>query len=212
MSPRLASSVSGTPDVPIRHLLDKKRPPWGLKWRSHTAFILATVGVGIFTDLFLYGIIVPILPFMLRDRMQVPPEDIQSRIDYLLATYASGSVLFSPISGYFADKMPSRQLPFLVGLFALFVATFLFAIGETLWVAYVARLLQGVSAAVVWTVGMAMVLETVGAQHLGKAIGSVRNSLVSRILLTTCRCSVSSLREQFLLRPSAAPSTRGPGM
>jgi MFS family permease len=173
MSPRLVSSISGSTTNSIDHIFDKNKPPWGLRWRSHAVFIIATVGMGIFTDLFLYGIIVPILPFMLRDRIHLPPSEIQSRIDYLLATYASGSVLFSPISGYLADKLSSRQMPFLLGLFALFAATLIFALGESLWVLYVARLLQGTSAAVVWTVGMAMVLETVGAPNLGKALGSV---------------------------------------
>ena len=36
-----------------------------------------------------------------------------------------------------------------------------------------ARVLQGVSAAVVWTVGLALVLDTVGPENLGKTIGSV---------------------------------------
>lgn len=31
--------------------------PAGLKWRSNTFFIISTVGVGLFTDLFLYGLV-----------------------------------------------------------------------------------------------------------------------------------------------------------
>ena len=34
---------------------DGKRPI-GLGWRSHTLFIITTVGIGLFTDLFLYGL------------------------------------------------------------------------------------------------------------------------------------------------------------
>ena len=37
----------------------------------------------------------------------------------------------------------------------------------------VARVLQGISAAVVWTIGLALVLDTVGPENLGKTIGSV---------------------------------------
>ena len=37
----------------------------------------------------------------------------------------------------------------------------------------VARILQGISAAVVWTIGLALVLDTVGPDNLGKTIGSV---------------------------------------
>lgn len=158
----------------------EKRAPIGLKWRSHTVFILGTVGMGIFTDFLLYAMLVPVLPFMLRDRLHLPPEEIQSKIDYLLATYAGGSVLFSPIAGLLADRVRSRQLPFLAGILALFLATLLFAATDTLWVLYLARLLQGVSAATVWSVGMALVVETVGAQNMGKAMGTVRWRVLDR--------------------------------
>lgn len=37
----------------------------------------------------------------------------------------------------------------------------------------IARVLQGISAAVVWTIGLALVLDTVGPENLGKTIGSI---------------------------------------
>ena len=149
-------------------------PPWGLKWRSSTAFIVITVGIGLFTDLFLYGLVVPILPFILQDRVHLPQDKIQSHVSGLLAAYAGASVLFSPLAGILADKLPQRQIPFLTGLVALLLATVMLLVGSNVPVLVVARLLQGVSAAVVWTIGMALTLDTVGPQDLGKTIGSVR--------------------------------------
>jgi predicted MFS family arabinose efflux permease len=46
-------------------------------------------------------------------------------------------------------------------------------VGTTLPVLTLARVLQGVSSAFVWTVGLALCLETVGPKNLGKTIGSV---------------------------------------
>ncbi|KAL9113100.1 MAG: hypothetical protein Q9227_002712 [Pyrenula ochraceoflavens] len=40
--------------------------PIGLRWRSSTFFIIATVGVGLFCDLFLYGLIVPDPKLLIR--------------------------------------------------------------------------------------------------------------------------------------------------
>ncbi len=37
----------------------------------------------------------------------------------------------------------------------------------------VARMLQGMSGAVVWTVGLAMIMDTVGVQNLGKVMGTI---------------------------------------
>ena len=154
-------------------LLDRNKPPIGLKWRSNTLFILATVAIGLFTDLFLYGLIVPILPFMLQDRVDVPEDKVQSYVSTLLAAYAGASVVFSLPAGWLADKTNARQMPFLTGLAALLTATILLAFGQSIAVLVVARILQGISAAVVWTVGLAMVLDTVGPENLGKVIGSI---------------------------------------
>ena len=152
---------------------DYSEKPAGLKWRSNTFFIIATVAVGLFTDLFLYGLIVPILPFMLRERVGLPEDEIQSHVSSLLAAYAAASVVGSPIAGWLADRLSTRQSPFLFGLTALLGATVLLFVGKSVAVLAVARVLQGVSAAFVWTIGLALCLETVGPENLGKTIGSV---------------------------------------
>ncbi|OTA54469.1 MFS transporter-like protein [Hypoxylon sp. EC38] len=150
-----------------------KSPPWALRWRSNTLFIIATVAVGMFTDLFLYGLVVPVLPFMLRDRLSIPEHEIQSYVSNLLAAYAGASVVSSVPAGWIADRTNSRQAPFLSGLAALLAASIMLALGQSVAVIFVARFLQGVSAAVVWTIGLAMILDTVGPEHLGKVVGSI---------------------------------------
>ncbi|ORY68176.1 major facilitator superfamily domain-containing protein [Pseudomassariella vexata] len=153
--------------------MSQTNPPRGLRWRSSTTFIIATVAVGLFTDLFLYGLVVPVLPFMLRNRMSIPDEEIQSYVSSLLAAYAGASVVSAVPAGWIADRTDSRQTPFLSGLAALLAATIMLASGDSIAVLVVARILQGISAAVVWTIGLAMVLDTVGPQDLGKVIGSI---------------------------------------
>lgn len=147
--------------------------PAGLRWRSNTFFIISTVAVGLFTDLFLYGLIVPILPYMLGQRIGVPQDQIQGHTSALLAAYAGASILGSPLAGVLADKVSTRQAPFLGGLFSLLLATILLFLGRSIAVLTVARVFQGVSAAMVWTIGLALCLETVGPENLGKTIGSV---------------------------------------
>ena len=115
-----------------------------------------------------------------QTRLSIPPPEIQSYVSYLLAAYAGASVVSSVPAGWIADRAPSRRLPFLCGLAALLAATVMLAFGRTLGVLFAARVLQGVSAAVVWTVGLAMVLDTVGPGNLGKVVGSVRR-LVSAV-------------------------------
>lgn len=46
-------------------------------------------------------------------------------------------------------------------------------VGKSIAVLLVGRMLQGFSAAVVWTVGLALLVDTVGHEHVGKAMGWV---------------------------------------
>lgn len=147
--------------------------PIALSFRSNTLFIISTVGIGLFTDLFLYGLVVPVLPFLLHDRIGLPTSQIQSHVSGLLAAYAGAAVLFSPVAGLVADKTSTRRAPFLVGLVALLLATGMLFVGRTVAVLALARVLQGMSAAFVWTIGLALCMDTVGAENLGKTIGSV---------------------------------------
>lgn len=181
--------------------------PAGLRWRSNTYFILATVAIGLFTDLFLYGLIVPILPYMLEDRVSIPESQIQSTVSGLLAAYAGASVLFSPIAGILADKTSTRQAPFLLGLAALLLATLLLYLGDSVAVLALARILQGISAAVVWTIGLALCLETVGPKNLGKTIGSVSLNMLSH--LSFVLIMITDLQLHFSRQPCQPASRRG---
>ena len=148
--------------------------PWGLAWRSSSPFIVSTVGIALFTDLFLYGVIVPILPYLLEDHICIPYNQIQGHVSGLLAIHALASVLFSPIAGIIADRVStSAKLPFLAGLLALLLATLLLCLGKTFAVLAIARVLQGMSVAIVWTIGLALVRDTVGPKKLGTTIGSI---------------------------------------
>ena len=124
---------------------------------------------------------------MLQDRVGIPSEKVQSYTSALLAAYGGASVVCSPLAGLLADRLSTRQAPFLAGLTALLVATIMLFWGKTLAILIVARLLQGVSAAFVWTIGLALCLETVGPENLGKTIGSVCQGLrlTSTVLISS---------------------------
>jgi MFS family permease len=153
--------------------MSSQKHPLGLRWRADTLFIIATVAIGLFTDLFLYGLVVPVLPFLLRQRIGLPQEKVQSYVSGLLAAYAGASVVCSIPVGIIADRTNARRTPFLCGLAALLGATLMLALGQNIATLVVARILQGTSAAVVWTVGLAMIMDTVGPENLGKVIGTV---------------------------------------
>jgi MFS family permease len=151
--------------------------PRALGLRSSSNFILLVVAVGQFSDIFIYGMVIPILPFLLRDRLDYPPNKVQNNVALLLAAFSFASVLFAIPAGWLADWTTTRRLPYLLGLIALTASTLLFAFAQDMVLLLLSRLLQGLSAAVVYATGMAMVVDTVGSKNLGRTLGMVRVDL-----------------------------------
>lgn len=67
-------------------------------------------------DLYLYSFIVPIIPYMLIDRIQIDPANVQAVTSALLANYALVCLISSPIVGHYADKTTDRKTPLLIAL------------------------------------------------------------------------------------------------
>ncbi|WPH04824.1 Hypothetical protein R9X50_00772100 [Acrodontium crateriforme] len=159
------------------------RPPLFLHQRSSHTFIILTVATAIFSDIFVYGIVVPVLPFALTARSGVNPADIQTWISIFLAVYGAALLIASPICGFVADRTESRRLPLVLGLVAQGGATAMLCVGNSIAVLAAGRVLQGVSAAVVWVVGLALIVDTVGGEGVGQAMGYVSLSMSLAILL-----------------------------
>ena len=77
------------------------------------------------------------------------------------------------IAGWLADQLPSRRVPFLVALITLIGATLLLCLSRNIYLFVLGRIMQGFTAAIVWTVGLALLSDTVGQAQVGKAMGYV---------------------------------------
>lgn len=163
---------------------DPEKPPPLLKHRSSRWFILTTICTAVFTDIFLYGIIVPVIPFALTKRARVAEEDVQHWVSVLLAVYGAALLAAAPVCGWLADRSTSRRVPLLVGLLALGGATLMLCFGNDVGVLVAGRILQGISAAVVWTVGLALLVDTVGQREVGQVMGFVSISMSVAILVS----------------------------
>ncbi|ERT02275.1 MFS transporter [Sporothrix schenckii 1099-18] len=157
------------------------KPPWGVQYRSSTYFIVGCVCFAIFTDIFLYGLIVPVMPYALTERAGIPHDDLQRWNTILVATYGIALFVGSPIAGVYADHTSSRRWPLLLGLIALGASTVLLCVGRSIGVFIAGRVLQGFSAAVVWSVGLALLADTMG-RRIGLAMGYVAISLSGGLL------------------------------
>ncbi|CAP96180.1 Pc21g12830 [Penicillium rubens Wisconsin 54-1255] len=137
------------------------------KTRSSSTFILVALCFALFTDTFVYGIIVPILPFLLISHGNTDSKDVQKWSSVLLASYGLALLLGSPAVGYFCDKYRTRKAPLVCGFIAMALATVLFISASNIWVLLLARVCQGLSGAVVGVLGLSMIAETSSPEHLG---------------------------------------------
>ncbi|KAL1971388.1 hypothetical protein VTN77DRAFT_341 [Rasamsonia byssochlamydoides] len=179
----MSSSSSESETRKQRQAVLPRPAPRGLKWRSSKPFIVAVISFAIFTDIFLYGVIVPVAPTALEERVGLPAKDRQRWTSLLLSLYGACLLVASPIFGFLADKMASRKWPLIFGLIALAAATALLCVGTNLALWITGRAFQGISAAVVWTVGMALLVDSFGDHEVGSAMGFVGMSFSAGIML-----------------------------
>ncbi|XP_033643940.1 probable vesicular acetylcholine transporter-B isoform X2 [Asterias rubens] len=148
-------------------------------------FILVIVCVALLLDNMLYMVIVPVIPDYLRsigawDKIIATAQPIYSNISnttinstaepnviyenediyvgLLFASKALVQLLINPFSGTLIDKI-GYDIPMVIGLSILFIATTIFAFGTSYGVLFMARSMQGVGSAFADTSGLAMIAD-----------------------------------------------------
>jgi MFS family permease len=74
-------------------------------------------------------------------------------------------------AGYISDRYNTRQIPLLLGLFGLGVATIAFGLATDLWALILARIFQGISSGATWAIGLAMLADIYPTEQLGSIMG-----------------------------------------
>ena len=72
---------------------EESSQPYLLEIRSSKFFVYTVINLAVFTDAYLYGLIIPILPFALVERVHLHKEEVQRWIGFLLAAYGAGLII-----------------------------------------------------------------------------------------------------------------------
>ncbi|KAF3911933.1 hypothetical protein ABW20_dc0108006 [Dactylellina cionopaga] len=170
----------------------KSKKPWGYHWRSSKIFILSCVAIALFSETFLYDFVVPILPYILGDRNNVDPSDIQKITYQILTVYGVVLVFSGPFIGQWADQAKSRRMPLIISLAVSAIGTVILAAATHLSGVFIGRILQAVGGTGAWIVATATIRDSVQGKDIGKAfgfalacanIGSLAGPVISGILL-----------------------------
>ena len=138
---------------------------------------LFVVALAIFTDMFIHGMIVPILPIY-AGSLGIS----QTALGFLFGSYALALLITTPIFGMISDKF-GRRGPMLWGILGLAAATLLFAFANTFWFLLLARILQGCAAAITWTAGLALLADFYPSEERGQAMGIALSGQAMGILV-----------------------------
>ncbi|EWC45169.1 hypothetical protein DRE_06057 [Drechslerella stenobrocha 248] len=138
---------------------DYEQPPVFWRFRSSSGFIVFSVSFAIFVDVLLYGCIV------------------QRWLAILLAVYGLGFSLGSPAFGWLADHYRNRWWPLMGGLVLLLCGTLMLWVGTAVQFLCLARFIQGLATACIWSVGLALVIDTVGSSNAGESLGLLAASM-----------------------------------
>ncbi|KAF7589728.1 hypothetical protein BBP40_003926 [Aspergillus hancockii] len=154
-------------------LTTSPRARWGEKWRSSPFFIVSAMAMALFSDVFLYTFIVPILPYILETRLDLDVALTQRLSFALLAESAVASLICSPFIGHYADKLSSKKTLLLWSLAAALFSSIILALATSTFTLFFGRALQAVASAFIWTVGYATIADNVRQEHLGKTYGVI---------------------------------------
>jgi MFS family permease len=149
-----------------------QQPPWRSQ-RSSRWFTICVVSYSVFVDIFLYGVIVPVIPFAIQQRIGVPTRHVQYWVSTMLSVYGAALLIGSVIMGWTIDKLSNRKWLFLFGVALLGGCTLMLMLAKSIAIMLTARVLQGASSAQTWVLSTVLLNDRLGTQDLGKGLGWV---------------------------------------
>ncbi|KAI8884218.1 MFS general substrate transporter [Backusella circina FSU 941] len=131
--------------------------------------VAAVVAFTLFTDMLVYGVVIPTLPILVIDRLHGD----SAKVGFLFGIYAFGLLLATPVFAILSDRYQNRRYPMILGMFGLVVSTLCFAVADTYVLLVLARIAQGVSGGASWTIGLGMLADVFPTNKLGVVMGTV---------------------------------------
>ena len=133
--------------------------------RTSPHMAVAVSCIALFTDMLIYGILIPLLPLM-----PAVERAGSSATGLLFAAYAAMMIAATPLAGRLVDRRGPRG-PLLVALLGLAAACLLFAVGGPYWLLLVSRLLQGAAAGLGWVASLALIAAAIPLERRGTYLG-----------------------------------------
>ncbi|ANB12096.1 membrane transporter [Sugiyamaella lignohabitans] len=100
------------------------------------------------------------MPFAFQTRLGIAEDQVQTWVSTSLAIYAAGVIVGSLVVGAISDKLGQRRAFMISGFVVMEGATCMLCFPKSLALYMVGRTLQGVSAAIAWGIGFAIISDS----------------------------------------------------
>ncbi|CEP18156.1 hypothetical protein [Parasitella parasitica] len=131
--------------------------------------VACVVALTLFTDMLVYGVVIPCLPILVIDRL----EGDSTMVGFLFGCYAFGLLLATPVFAILSDRYQNRRYPMMGGMLGLVISTLAFAMADTYTLLVLARIAQGVAGGASWTIGLGLLADVFPTKTLGAVMGTV---------------------------------------
>jgi len=169
------------------------------------------------------SIVLPLLPFIVGKYL--PPQQVVVGMSALMSVFAACTFIAAPALGALSDKYGRKNI-LIISLLGSVIGYVLFGIGGALWILFLGRIIDGLTAGNISTlfayvsdstepkerskwfgyIGSAMGIGKLGGPALGGLLGSI--SIALPFYITAGLIFISGLAVYFLLPESLAPEKR----
>ena len=130
-------------------------------------FVIVTVAI----DMLAFGLIMPVLPALIRELTHATSEEATLWLGPLAATYAVMNFLFGPVIGALSDRFGRR--PVLLASVATLALDFLImGLAHNIWLLFIGRALSGISGAT-YSTANAYIADVTAPEERGRAFGMI---------------------------------------
>lgn len=130
-------------------------------------FVIVTVAL----DMLAFGLIIPVIPALIRELAHVTSEEATLWLGPLAATYAVMNFLFGPVMGALSDKFGRRPV-LLASIATLAVDFLIMGFAHNIWLLFLGRALSGISGAT-YSTANAYIADVTTPEDRGRAFGMI---------------------------------------
>lgn len=137
-----------------------------------------------FTDGYICSVVAPVIPYIIEDSSLAPANQVQVATSIIVACFGVSDIVGGPLCAWYIDTTSNRRVPFLAGLAFMATGTLLFGLGNALWILAVGRVVQGFASSILYTAGLAVLVDTVEKDRVGKWMGTAMSCNNIAIILS----------------------------